>query len=238
VEAERLNAAYQANEVAADNKYKGRLLAVSGTVQSISKDFADDTYLAIATSNEFMPIHANLQQRYVAQAAALQKGQQITVVCKGNGMMIGSPMLKDCAIASEPVNSSAMSSPQQTDRTTSVVAQQPEPIQTSFDCKKAHSTSEMLICGDSELAALDRDLAQIYAQAKAVAPDKQAFANMTRQNWNWREHNCRDKGCLIGWYADQKRRFANVLNQDSQLNAGEAAKQQSPVVQEEASAPL
>jgi hypothetical protein len=98
-----------------------------------------------------------------------------------------------------------------------------ETITASFDCKKAHSTSEMLICGDAELAALDLDLAQLYNQAKAAAPDKTAFATATTQNWNWREHNCRDKACLVNWYADQKQRFENILSQSAQSSADDAA---------------
>jgi uncharacterized protein len=39
----------------------------------------------------------------------------------------------------------------------------------------------MLICGDAELAQLDRDLAQLYAQPKAAAPDKKAFAKESRR---------------------------------------------------------
>jgi len=100
-----------------------------------------------------------------------------------------------------------------------------ETITASFDCKKAHSTSEMLICGDADLAALDRDLATLYAQAKAAAPDKQAFADMTRQNWNWRQRTCIDKACLVTWYADQRQRFLNILNPPAQAvqEQGQAA---------------
>lgn len=81
----------------------------------------------------------------------------------------------------------------------------------------------MLICGDAELAALDVDLAQLYMQAKTAAPDKQAFANTTRQNWNWRERNCRDKACLVGRYADQKQLFAAAIANPNQSAASLAS---------------
>lgn len=223
VDSSRLYADYQANEVAADNKYKGRLLAVTGTLGSIKKDFTDDTYLGIVTDNEFMPIHADLRAEYVAQAASLEKGQSITVVCTGNGMIVGSPMLKDCAIAASQraptaVQPQVQPQPQSTaevPQPDQVVVEAPA-ITASFDCKKAHSTSEMLICGDADLATLDRNLATLYGQAKAAAPDKKAFAEMTRQNWNWRQQNCTDKACLVSWYADQKQRFSNILNPPAQ----------------------
>lgn len=90
---------YQANEVAADNIYKGHRLDVTGSVQSINKDFADGTYVQLRTDNEFMGVHANLEKSEVAAAAGLARGQQISVVCTGGGMLVGSPILRECQIS-------------------------------------------------------------------------------------------------------------------------------------------
>jgi hypothetical protein len=76
--------------------------------------------------------------------------------------------------------------------------------QPSFDCTKARSDAEHLICGDAELAAADVQLAALYAKAKAAATDQTAFKERTRQEWNYREQNCHDRECLLRWYADQK----------------------------------
>jgi len=89
-------------------------------------------------------------------------------------------------------------------------------IITSFDCKKAHSTSEKLICSDAELASLDLGLATVFAQAKAVAPDKKAFAASARTTWNWRNANCFNKSCLVTWYNEQRERLTAILNQPVQ----------------------
>jgi ketosteroid isomerase-like protein len=78
--------------------YKGRTLAVTGTVSSINKDFTDSVYLMLETSNEFMGVHANLRGSEVSKASTLSKGSTVTVVCEGNGMIVGSPMLTDCVI--------------------------------------------------------------------------------------------------------------------------------------------
>ncbi|WP_175774374.1 lysozyme inhibitor LprI family protein [Burkholderia anthina] len=82
--------------------------------------------------------------------------------------------------------------------------------QTSFDCGKAKSIPEFLICHDPDLAADDRDLAATYQQAKDAVIDKAAFADRTRKQWNFREKNCRDKACLVSWYAYQKRVLAKI----------------------------
>ncbi|QSN63502.1 MULTISPECIES: DUF4236 domain-containing protein [unclassified Caballeronia] len=74
----------------------------------------------------------------------------------------------------------------------------------SFDCSKAHSDAEHLICGDAELAAADVELAGIYVKAKAAATDQPAFRERTRAQWMYREKTCHDRECVARWYADQK----------------------------------
>jgi hypothetical protein len=222
---------YQANEVAADNKYRGHLLMVSGSINRIAKNLMDQTYLALNLDGRVFDINAVLASPYLPVAAALSKGQMVTLVCVGDGKVI-TPDIKNCAIAvvdgspvrprqaavsagattSEKIVADPSTAGQSDINQTAGSSSEQPVIEASFDCKKAHSTSEMLICGDAELAALDRDLAVLYTQAKAAAPDKRAFAAVTKQNWNWREHNCRDKACLVSWYADQKQRFVDILS--------------------------
>lgn len=90
--------------------------------------------------------------------------------------------------------------------------------QPSFDCAKARSIPEYLICHDQELAASDRELATLHQQAKEAVTDKVAFAERTRKQWNYREKNCRDKECLKSWYAYQK----NVLTKIAQTGNAQA----------------
>lgn len=108
------------------------------------------------------------------------------------------------AAASDELGLGAASSAASTQRATT--------YSTSFDCAKAHSDSEHLICGDAELAADDVELAGLYAKAKAVTADRATFKEHVRKQWNYREHNCHDRGCVAHWYADQKQWFRNFLN--------------------------
>ncbi|CBJ39484.1 conserved exported protein of unknown function [Ralstonia solanacearum CMR15] len=85
-------------------------------------------------------------------------------------------------------------------------------LTTSFDCSKAKSDAERLICSDPVLAANDVELAKIFVRAKAAATDQAAFRERVRQQWNYREQNCHERECLVRWYADQK----TVLTQISQ----------------------
>lgn len=85
-------------------------------------------------------------------------------------------------------------------------------ISPSFDCSKAKSSSEKLICSDSQLAKEDNQLSELYKSAKLKAKDPAAFKAMTTAAWKEREANCFDKACLLKWYASRKVVYQNIIN--------------------------
>jgi len=87
----------------------------------------------------------------------------------------------------------------------------PRQVTPSFDCTKARSQAEQLICADPELAALDADLCTLYEKAKTAAPDKAAFARQNRAEWKRREATCSDKQCLLDWYALRRSQLGAIL---------------------------
>lgn len=99
VDARKLWADYHSNEVSADDTYKGKRLRVTGTLHAISKDITDSIYLELESENPYMSSHATLDQSQKATAAALKKGQKVTVECIGGGMFAGSPVLRGCTVA-------------------------------------------------------------------------------------------------------------------------------------------
>ena len=74
----------------------------------------------------------------------------------------------------------------------------------SFDCGKARSVPEKMICSDPELARLDRELGRLYARAKNATSDPAAFRRRNNEEWRRRESACRDRECLLGWYAQRR----------------------------------
>jgi len=88
--------AYQANEVAADDDFKGKLLEVTGEVAKIDKDFMDDIVVNLRSGNQFMATHAYVEDSEKSAAKHLSKGDTVTLRCTGGGMIIGSPVLRDC----------------------------------------------------------------------------------------------------------------------------------------------
>lgn len=99
VDAMQLWRDYEANEVAADNAYKGRALAVTGVVASIDKNAFGSIIVRLATSNQFESVMATMEQSEANAAATLSKGVRVTVLCKGGTRIISSPSLDDCVFA-------------------------------------------------------------------------------------------------------------------------------------------
>jgi hypothetical protein len=90
----------------------------------------------------------------------------------------------------------------------------------TFDCAKARSDAERLICQDRQLSGLDVQLAKLYAVAKASAADSGEFKRATSEAWSDREHRCADKQCLLDWYAS---RSATLLVQIGDAEALQTA---------------
>lgn len=85
----------------------------------------------------------------------------------------------------------------------------------SFDCSRAGSANEKIICGDTELSALDDKLGKAFRQARMHASDKRAFTIDSDKQWRWREQNCRDRACLVDWY--QRRQAELQAQADSSI---------------------
>ncbi len=90
---------YENNEVAANMRFKGKRLKVSGVISNIAAVIMDEPVLSFhAGKDVFNPPQATGFSR--EQVAALSKGQYVTVECTGDGEILGAPMLKNCVVLS------------------------------------------------------------------------------------------------------------------------------------------
>ena len=96
ITARELFKAYDANEVAADSKFKGKPIEITGVVEAISSDITDEPVVQLSGGEMFQMVHANGLD--TATAAGLSKGQEITLACTGAGEVIGTPSLSDCSL--------------------------------------------------------------------------------------------------------------------------------------------
>lgn len=82
VKAKAILAEFEANEAAADLKYKGKTLKVTGIVDKIDTEFLDeDQYvIQIGGGSDFEIFTVNADDQSQADVASIKKGQKITVV--------------------------------------------------------------------------------------------------------------------------------------------------------------
>lgn len=88
---------YEKNEVAADQKFRRKTIFIKGAVNSIDRGIGENYFIGLnGGSNPFMQPKASMADGYANFLASLEKGDRVSLVCQGNGMLIGSAMLKDC----------------------------------------------------------------------------------------------------------------------------------------------
>ena len=94
VEAGALWNDYQASEKAANAHYKGETLDVTGQVAGMESDLVGSVIVRLESPNPFSPTRAYLSD----SSAPPGRGTEVTLRCQGAGMMMGSPVLRDCVL--------------------------------------------------------------------------------------------------------------------------------------------
>lgn len=77
------------------------------------------------------------------------------------------------------------------------------PFAPSFDCTKAGTSQERLICGDRELSKLDVQMAVAYADARRKSTDADALKAEQKQWLKNTQRSCSDKVCLVAVYTSR-----------------------------------
>jgi hypothetical protein len=85
--ADKLVSEYKANEVAADAKYKGHVVVVSGTIESIGKDIMDQAYVVIGGQGFLDGVQCMFTKGEESSVARLSKGQHVTIKGEVSGKM-------------------------------------------------------------------------------------------------------------------------------------------------------
>jgi len=85
---------YKDNSVAADQKYDGKKVEVTGAIDDFGIDIMSRPYITFG----FLETQAVFSKSYANQLAEFQKGQEIIVQCKVSGAPLGYPILDNCQI--------------------------------------------------------------------------------------------------------------------------------------------
>ena len=89
---------YDNNEVATDNRLRGKIIEVTGTVAAVNKNVWDLVYVNLATPNQFMSASMHVPQSEEQKTASLRKGQTVVFRCTKMKRWAGSPSGDDCVL--------------------------------------------------------------------------------------------------------------------------------------------
>lgn len=73
-------------------------------------------------------------------------------------------------------------------------------IEASFDCTKAITQQEIMICSDPKLASIDVDMAKLYIEKLNISSDKESFQKSQKEWLKTSRNNCLDEKCLLVSY--------------------------------------
>lgn len=99
VSAREIASDYDDNKAAADQKYKGKILEVSGIVASIDSSVGDQAIVQLAGKKEIPFITALGNNDFNQYATTLKEGQNVVLICEGDGaygVFFDFPSLNNC----------------------------------------------------------------------------------------------------------------------------------------------
>jgi len=100
ISAKQLYQDYSDNEIAADKKYKNKVLEVTGTVDAIAKDITDNIYVTLKGDEYIGDVQCYFGDDHADEAAQFSKGMTITVKGKCDGKMMNI-LLRGCSVQSK-----------------------------------------------------------------------------------------------------------------------------------------
>lgn len=98
VTAKQLVAAYDANEMAAQQDFGNQILEVTGKMQSVDLDMGDDPVLHFAVPGTFTGVGAYFTSEGEKALVRFKKGDSVTIRCTSISETLGTPYLKDCEV--------------------------------------------------------------------------------------------------------------------------------------------
>lgn len=94
---DKLQKAYEKNEVAGDQQFRNKPIFINGTVKSIDRSVGENYFISLkGGTNQFMQPKASMADGYTNFLASLEKGDRVFLFCKGNGMLMGSAIVAKC----------------------------------------------------------------------------------------------------------------------------------------------
>ena len=99
VSADELFAAYEQNEIRADQTYKGHYIEVYGHVSHVGKDLLDNAFLTFRARHQLLSVQCLLSKPIPRWVGDVTPGVYLSLICKVNGKF-GNILLEDCRAGS------------------------------------------------------------------------------------------------------------------------------------------
>jgi hypothetical protein len=95
-----LSKEYSENEVAADEKYKGKIIEISGKVSGVDNGVFDNEMIIKLSDGQydFNAPWCYMEAGEKEKVLAFKKGQQVTLIGRGESATMKSPILKECVV--------------------------------------------------------------------------------------------------------------------------------------------
>ena len=99
VTAGALYAAYEANAIAAEQKYEGKAVLITGTVSNVDRDILGDSYVTLTAGGEWdvWGVQCFVAESSLPQIAGLTKGERITMLGKVEGYLLN-VLVRGCTV--------------------------------------------------------------------------------------------------------------------------------------------
>jgi hypothetical protein len=95
VSAETYFSDYEGNELAADAKYKDKVIKITGKVNGVRKTLGT-VYIDLESSNQFLQVYCSMKDE--SEAASVSKGSLVTLIGVGGGKTL-TPTVDDCVLS-------------------------------------------------------------------------------------------------------------------------------------------
>jgi hypothetical protein len=92
--------AYARDPAGADRRFRDRPVLVNGTVRSIDRDFDGRMMVRFSTGESLETVNAKLASQSDGRLLTTSKGKVVSLLCVGQGALIGAPLLGGCSIYS------------------------------------------------------------------------------------------------------------------------------------------
>jgi len=88
---------YEANEVSADEQYKGKKMAITGVVGNIGKDILDNPYISLKV-NYLQSVNCYFSDKNNKIISQISKGQKVTIIGECAGLTLTDVVVQDCEL--------------------------------------------------------------------------------------------------------------------------------------------